>query len=145
MGYFLGQTFDRPAPPEAAEWCRSNNAHIEKNGKSRTIVENPAPPEPTPQEIIRGYEDAVQAHLDKTAQSRDYDNTYTCLSYLSSTDEVWYRESHAFNAWRDSVWRKCHEIMNAALAGEIQPPSVEELIALLPVIDWNDPDVDPII
>lgn len=143
--FYIGQIFNKPAPPEAAEWCNKNNAHIEKNGKIRTIVENPAPPEPTPQEIIRGYEDAVQAYLDKTAQSRDYDNTYTCLSYLNSTDEIWYRESHAFNAWRDSVWRKCHEIMNAALAGEIQPPSVEELIAQLPVIDWNDPDVDPII
>lgn len=99
----------------------------------------PAPPEPTVEEILKGYEDAVQAHLDATAQSRDYDNTYTCLSYLSSTDEVWNREANAFNAWRDIVWRKCHEIMNAALAGEIEPPTVEELIAQLPAIDWNDP------
>lgn len=101
----------------------------------------PAPPAPTPEEIIRGYEDAVQAHLDATAQSRDYDNTYTCLSYLSSTDEVWYRESHAFNAWRDQVWRKCHEILNAVMAGTLPPPTVEELIAQLPEIDWNDPEV----
>lgn len=99
----------------------------------------PAPPEPTTEEIITGYENAVQAHLDQTAQSRGYDNTYTCLSYLSSTDEIWHRESNAFNAWRDQVWRKCHEIMNAALAGEIEPPTVEELIAQLPAIDWNDP------
>ena len=98
----------------------------------------PAPPAPTPEQIIRGYEDAVQAYLDQTAQSRDYDNTYTCLSYLSSTDEIWNREAHAFNAWRDQVWRKCHEILNAAMAGEIPAPTVEELIAMLPVIDWND-------
>jgi hypothetical protein len=99
----------------------------------------PAPPAPTPEEIIKSYEDAVQAYLDQTAQSRDYDNTYTCLSYLSSTDEIWRRESNAFNAWRDSVWRKCHEILNAVKAGTIQPPTVAELIAQLPVIDWNDP------
>lgn len=99
----------------------------------------PEKPAPTVDEILKGYEDAVQKHLDATAHSRDYDNTYTCLSYLNSTDEIWYRESHAFNAWRDSVWRKCHEIMNVALAGEIQPPTIEELIAQLPVIDWNDP------
>lgn len=98
----------------------------------------PAPPEPTPEEIIKRYEDAVQAHLDATAQSRDYDNTYTCLSYLSSTDETWRRESNAFNVWRDSVWRKCHEILNAVMAGEIPPPTVEELLAQLPAIDWND-------
>lgn len=100
----------------------------------------PSPPKPSPEEIIRRYEDAVQKYLDKTAQSRDYDNTYTCLSYLSSTDEVWRRESNAFNAWRDQVWRKCHEILNAVMAGEIKPPIVAELIAQLPVIDWNDPE-----
>lgn len=98
----------------------------------------PEKPAPTTEEILKDYEDAVQAHLDKTAQSRDYDNTYTCLSYLSSTDETWYRESHAFNAWRDQVWRKCHEIMNAAVAGEIAPPTVEELIAMLPEINWGE-------
>lgn len=99
----------------------------------------PKKPEPTIEEILKGYENAVQAHLDATAQSRDYDNTYTCLSYLSSTDEIWNRESNAFNAWRDSVWRKCHEILNAVMAGAIEPPTVEELISQLPEIDWNDP------
>ena len=143
--FYIGQTFTGVRPPQAAAWCNSNNAHIERIDGVQTIVANPPPPEPTPEEILKGYEDAVQKHLDKTAQSRDYDNTYTCLSYLSSTDETWYRESHAFNAWRDQVWRKCHEIMNAALEGVIQPPTVEEIIAQLPVIDWNDPDVDPTI
>jgi hypothetical protein len=138
MEFYIGQTFSGKYPPEAAAWCNQNNAHIEKRNGVYTIVENPAPPAPTPEEIIRGYEDAVQAHLDATAQSRDYDNTYTCLSYLSSTDEVWYRESHAFNAWRDQVWRKCHEILNAVMAGTLPPPTVEELIAQLPEIDWND-------
>jgi hypothetical protein len=139
MEFYIGQTFAGMYPPEAAEWCNKNNAHIEKVDGVRTIVENPAPPEPTPEEIVRGYENAVQAHLDATAQSRDYDNTYTCLSYLSSTDEIWRRESNAFNAWRDQVWRKCHEILNAVMAGQTAAPTVEELIAQLPVIDWNDP------
>lgn len=136
MEFYIGQTFTGMYPPEAAAWCNKNNAHIEKINGVRTIVENPAPPAPTPEEIIRGYEDAVQAYLDATAQSKDYDNTYTCLSYLSSTDEIWNKEAHAFNAWRDQVWRKCHEILNAVLAGETAPPTVEELIAQLPVIDW---------
>lgn len=102
----------------------------------------PTPPQPSVEEILKGYENAVQAHLDATAQSRGYDNTYTCLSYLSSTDEIWKRESNAFNAWRDQVWRKCHEILNAFMAGEIEQPTVEELIEQLPVIDWNDPAED---
>ena len=139
MEFYIGQTFDKPAPPEANEWCNKNNCQMVKEGKIRTIVANPPPPEPTIEEIIKGYEDAVQAYLDQTAQSRDYDNTYTCLSYLSSTDETWNRESHAFNAWRDQVWRKCHEILNAVMAGDMVMPTVDELINILPVIDWNDP------
>ena len=136
MEFYIGQTFEGAYPPAAASWCNKHNAHIEKINGVRTIVENPKPPAPTPEEIIRGYEDAVQAYLDQTAQSKDYDNTYTCLSYLSSTDETWNREAHIFNAWRDQVWRKCHEILDAVLAGETAPPTVEGLIAQLPVIDW---------
>jgi hypothetical protein len=166
--FYIGQTFDGEYPPEAAIWCNNNNSHIEYTGETKEIevieeyiviedgqevtktrivtktvrvykiVENPAPPQPTVEEILKGYEDAVQAHLDNTAKSRGYDNTYTCLSYLSSTDETWHREANAFNAWRDSVWRKCHEILNAFMAGEIAQPTVEELIEQLPVIDWGD-------
>ena len=87
-------------------------------------------------EIVKTYENAVQNYLDETAQAKGYDNTYTCLSYLSSTDETWNREANIFNAWRDSVWRKCHEVLNAVLAGELAPPTVEELIAQLPTIEW---------
>ena len=96
----------------------------------------PIPPAPTPEQIIKVYEDAVQKHLDATAQSRDYDNTYTCLSYLSSTDETWHREANIFNAWRDRVWRKCHEILNAVMQEGFPPPTVDELINQLPKIEW---------
>jgi hypothetical protein len=41
MNFYIGQTFDGMYPPEAAAWCNANNAHIEKNGNIRTIVENP--------------------------------------------------------------------------------------------------------
>lgn len=145
MDFYIGQIFSGDYPEEASNWCKANGATITEqemvNGvRQFAIVEVPPPPAPTPEEIIRGYEDAVQAYLDQTAQSRDYDNTYTCLSYLSSTDEVWNREANAFNAWRDQVWRKCHEILNAVMAGEIEAPTVEGLIVQLPVIDWNDPE-----
>lgn len=110
-----------------------------REASAEEVEEYFKPPEKTAEEIIKEYEDAVQNHLDKTAQSRDYDNTYTCLSYLNSTNEKWYRESHAFNSWRDGVWVKCHEILNSYMTGKIPQPTVEELIYMLPGIDWNDP------
>ena len=45
MEFYIGQTFDKPAPPKANAWCNKNNAHIEKVNGVRTIVENPKPPE----------------------------------------------------------------------------------------------------
>lgn len=92
--------------------------------------------EKTPEEIVKEYEDAVQNHLDSTAQTKGYDNSYTCLSYLSSTDETWQRESNIFNAWRDAVWRKCHEILDAVKSGTAEPPAVDELLNMLPIIGW---------
>lgn len=103
-------------------------------------LERPEQPPPSMEEQKKVYENAVQAHLDATAQTRGYDNTYTCLSYTTSKDETWLRESLAFSEWRDSVWRKAHEILNAYMAGEIAQPTVEEVIAQLPPVDWNDPE-----
>lgn len=137
----IGQKFIGEYPPEAAEWCNTNNAHIDettKNGAKVRTFEIVANEPLTVEEIKKVYENAVQAHLDATAQSRGYTDTYTCLSYKDSTDETWHREAWAFNAWRDSVWHKCHELLNAFMAGEIEQPTVDEVIEQLPKIDWND-------
>lgn len=135
----IGQKFVGVYPPEAAEWCNANNAFMYETtiaGATERTFEIGIPPQPSMEVIKKMYEDAVQAHLDATAQSRGYDDTYTCLSYLNSTDEVWRTEANIFNAWRDSVWRRCHEILNAFMAGEIPQPTIEEVIAMLPAIEW---------
>lgn len=85
---------------------------------------------------LKDYEDAVQKHLDTTAQSRGYDNTYTCLSYLESTNPTWKTEAEIFNTWRDSVWTTCHQILNQWQAGEINQPTIQEVLNQLPVITW---------
>lgn len=135
----IGQNFVGEYPPEAAEWCNANNARIDETTKVGAEVrtfEIVANEPPTMEEIKKVYENAVQAHLDATAQTRGYDNSYTCLSYHKSTNEVWRTDSAIFNAWRDSVWNKCYEILNAFMAGWIEQPTIEEVIAQLPKIDW---------
>jgi hypothetical protein len=134
------QNLHHTAYGKAAEWCNHNNATIEDKGEYYEVVALPEPSPPSVEEQKKIYENAVQAHLDATAQTRGYDNTYTCLSYTTSKDETWLRESLAFSEWRDSVWRKAHEILNAYMAGEIAQPTVEEVIAQLPPVDWNDPE-----
>ena len=138
----IGQKFVGVYPPEAAEWCNANNAFMYETtvaGATERTFEIGLPPQPSMKAIKKMYEDAVQALLDATAQSRGYTNAYTCLSFKDSTDEKWDREAWAFNAWRDAVWHRCHEILNAFMAGEIDQPTIEEVITQLPPIDWNDP------
>lgn len=48
MSFYIGQTFEGIYPPEAACWCNSNRAFIEKQGNAYVIV---AIPEPTPEEL----------------------------------------------------------------------------------------------
>ncbi|MBO5750856.1 MAG: hypothetical protein J6R80_00435 [Kiritimatiellae bacterium] len=136
----IGQKFVGIYPPEAAEWCNANNAFMYETtveGATERTFEIGLPPQPSLENVKKMYEDAVQEHLDATAQSGGYTDSYTCLSYHKSTDEVWRTESAIFNAWRDAVWHKCHEILNTFMAGEIEQPTVDEVIAQLPEIDWN--------
>ena len=141
MTFEIGQKFNGEYPPEAAEWCNNNNAHIDettKDGAVERTFEIVVNQPPTVEEQKAAYEFAVQSHLDAIARTRGYNNTYMCLSYLNSTNEIWKRESNAFNVWRDSVWRKAYEILNTFKTGEIEKPTIDEVIAQLPKIDWND-------
>lgn len=128
--------FDAAGYAMAAEWCNLNNATIVDEGEFYRIVALGESAPPSFEEQKNFYENAVQAHLDATAQTRGYDNTYTCLSYRDSSDEKWKREANIFNLWRDSVWRKAHEILDAVMCGAIPQPTVEEVIAQLPKIEW---------
>lgn len=56
MNYKIGQTFKGTYPPEAAVWCNTNNAHIEKQDGQYIIVANPPIPEPTLEEQVAKLE-----------------------------------------------------------------------------------------
>ena len=48
MSFYIGQVFEGRYPPEAACWCNSNRAFIEKQGNAYVIV---GVPEPTQEEL----------------------------------------------------------------------------------------------
>ena len=52
----IGQTFKETYPPEAAVWCNTNNAHIEKQDGKYVIVANTPAPEPTLEEQVAKLE-----------------------------------------------------------------------------------------
>lgn len=91
---------------------------------------------PLPQLTVEDYEREVDRYLLRTANEKGYDNAYTCLSYLNSTNQKWKHEAEVFNSFRDSVWVKCHEILDGVTEGRINQPTISEVIAALPVIEW---------
>lgn len=85
---------------------------------------------------LKDYEDAVQNLLDTKAQELSYDTIYTCIGYWNSTNTKFRTEARSASKWRDAVWVKCHEILNAWNAGTIEQPTVEDLLAQLPPFTW---------
>lgn len=91
---------------------------------------------PTQEEIIAGYTDMVQAYLDSTARTRNYDNILSLCTYATSTNEKFRREGQAGVEWRDAVWAKCYEILAEIQAGTRGVP--EDIISELPVMNWGE-------
>ena len=120
---------------DLAVWCNANGCTIEEHEEYYEVVEIPAHV-PTAEEIQKMLTDGVQAYMDKKAQERGYDNIHTACSYANSTDEIFKAEGTACLAWRDSVWRKCYNILDEVKQGKRAIPTLEEVIAELPILMW---------
>lgn len=119
---------------EANGWCMEDG--YDEDGKRYLIINPPYVHIPTEKEIQKMLTDGVQAYMDTKAQERGYDNIHTACSYVNSTDEVFKAEGTACLAWRDSVWRKCYTVLDEVKAGKRAIPTLEEVIAELPVLVW---------
>lgn len=79
---------------------------------------------------------AVQDYMDVTARTRGYDGILSACTYATSSNERFKREGQACVEWRDRVWHTCYAILADVLAGNRSAPTIEELIAELPVLEW---------
>ena len=146
MTFEIGQIFEGKYPPEVALWCNENNAYINEidtlDGVHRfQIVAIPAP---TPEEIAATIQkqltDAVQTALDAFAQTRGYDGIMSACSYANSTDAQFKIEADYCITLRDETWRMGYAIVADVKSGLRPIPSMEELIAELPVGSAKWPD-----
>lgn len=80
----------------------------------------------------KGYEKAVQAHLDAGAQAAGYDNVLSACSYAGYANPF-QAEGQSFVVWRGSVWEYCYAQIALVKAGTRTAPTIDELIAELPV------------
>ncbi|MDP3414632.1 hypothetical protein [Falsiroseomonas sp.] len=90
---------------------------------------------PAPVATLDDYRAAIAALVEATAHARDYSSAASCAGYAASTVPAWAAEAAAFVAWRDAVYLAAYARLAEVQAGA-PPPTVADLIASLPAIDW---------
>ena len=115
----------------------------------------PAPAPPTTEELeaqaaaaqaatLKMLTDAVQAHLDAEAHTRNYDGILSACTYATSTNLRFSADGQACVEWRDNCWATCFDVMADVLAGTVvmpvpamgEPSQADWLIAQLPEMVW---------
>lgn len=104
----------------------------DKNGKP--VLQNPPPP--TAEQIIASFTAGVQKHLDDFAKTRNYDGILSAATYATSAVPKFKAEGQYAVEARDATWAKCYEVLDAVQSGQRPMPTLEELIAELPVLTW---------
>ena len=82
------------------------------------------------------YSQAIQAHIDGVARSRNYADGVALTSYTVSTIPAWAAEAQVFAAWRDAVWAYAYGELAKVIDGERAQPTIDVLIAELPAMVW---------
>ena len=131
-------------PSDAVEITKEQHAALlEGQSQGKGIVAGKGgkpvlkdPPPPTPEQIIAQYTGAVQQHLDAFARTLNYDGILSAATYATSTVPKFKAEGKYAVEARDSTWAKCYEVLAAVEAGSRPMPTLEELIAELPVLTW---------
>ena len=88
------------------------------------------------EKIIAEFTARVQARLDTFAKTRGYDGILSACSYATSTNPRFAAEGQYCVEARDATWAKCYEVLAAVEAGSRPMPTLDELLAELPVLTW---------
>lgn len=91
--------------------------------------------EVTPQPSAKEYDDALVGLFDQAAQAKQYDNRITCAMRASYAGP-YQAEGASFGKWMDECYARAYALQAQAARGEASYPSVAELLAVMPSMDW---------
>ena len=143
-GFYPDDVFERDSVPEDAVEItldlRNDLLLGQIDGKIITpgpggvpFLSDPAPL--TAEQEMRLYEKAAQRHLDSAAADHGYDGINAAVSYADEPSVAKFqREGRAFREWRSLVWAYCYDRLAKFKAGEIEKPTIDQLIAGLPAL-----------
>lgn len=143
-GFYDAAIHGDSIPSDAVEISTEEHAALlEGQSQGKRIVADAdgfpvlqGPPPPTPEQIIVLYTAGMQKHLDDFARTRNYDGILNAATYATSTVPKFAAEGQYAVEARDATWAKCYEILAAVEDGTRPMPTLEELIAELPVLTW---------
>ena len=94
-----------------------------------------APKPPTPEQLLKAIEQAIEKHMDEVAQSKKYDNRDSCRLYAGYTNPF-QAEAIAFGQWVAACWVASNQAQADIANGLRTIPTPEEAVAELPVMVW---------
>jgi len=94
-----------------------------------------APPPPTPEQLLKAIEKAIEKHMDEVAQADGWDNRWSCMARAGYINP-WQAKAIKYAQWVDECWINSFQAEADIKAGLIQIPSPEGAIQLLPTMVW---------
>ncbi len=94
--------------------------------------------EPSIIQVIANYTVSIQTLLDNFAKTRGYDNCLSCCTYSNSSVEKFATEGQRMIELRDLTWHAAYELLSKFESGEIDQPSFDDVIAVLPELTWTE-------
>lgn len=96
----------------------------------------PSERELTDDELFTVIQENIQRRLDEIAQSKNYDDVFSCISYINSGVKTFANEAKALSNYRDTCWNICYEMLNNYTAGKIKRPTLQDVMDKLPKFEW---------
>lgn len=88
---------------------------------------------------VEDYRTAVQKYLDSVAKEFGYDNITSAITYADEPSvPKFQQEGLVMRSWRSLVWDYCYSQLALVNDGEIEAPTIEQLISELPALSLQD-------
>jgi hypothetical protein len=97
------------------------------------------PPVPSAAEEATGLVSGLQALMDTRARTYGYDDLKTAITYRGDPNPRFAAEAEGFFVWRSGVWTTAYTHLARVQAGEVDFPTLDEAIAMMPPLTITYP------
>lgn len=131
-----------PTAPSGSAAYAENGVWVVKVIPVEPEPELPKPPPdpskvnepPPPTNPVDSLTVGIQGYMDAMARSLRYDDLKTAVGYRGDPNPKFAAEAETFFLWRSAVWTACYAYLALVQAGQKPFPTLEEAIAMLPVL-----------